>query len=591
MTLALYGKSRKRRGGLLLAALLAVIAATIGGLALVGTAFAHTPHLSGQATCQSDGKWSVTWTATNSETHNPVNLTVVSTTPNSGSATTPAFSPATLPGTLDGGALSSTATTPDISASATQITLKVHFDWQNDNGSDTDTTAKAYRPSGCSPDITKSKDGTGLSDDGSHLKWKFVIDMNNAPGPQTFVITDADTTVVLDSASNATCTTIGTASPWTCVVAAGQKATVKVSRPVGDLTADEQCKGKDFTNSATATRKYGNDDAVAISVDSSNTKITVGGNSENCLTIVKELTDSGYKITVTNNAAHSWDYKYVKVTDTFDDGGTGEAVTGVSTNQNLGSSCDSYAELHSGCAFLIAGAGATEVFTITVDLGTNRTCDLEQTTNTAELYAYTGSQGDSINLPAPTLVDSSTVNREYKAADCTGTLIVKKVVSGSGASNTDSFWGEVDKASDDSQVKTFTDLSANNPKTYNDLAYGTYYTQETNNNGYTLQGYTIGTYSDGQASCPSEARSTTATAGHVTIDAQNPVGVLCIYNQKDAQVFQGSCQEGGQFLTVEGATINGSSGYWFTDGTYGYILDDRRCSPPAATRSTTSGSR
>ena len=57
-----------------------------------------------------------------------------------------------------------------------------------------------------------------------------------------------------------------------------------------------------------------------------------------------------------------------------------------------------------------------------------------------------------------------------------------------------------------------------------------------------------------------------------TVNSDHAV-VLCIYNHKDAQVFQGSCQQGGQFLTVEGATINGSSGYWFTDGTYGYILD------------------
>src|SRR6185312_8043636 len=39
MTLALHGKSRKRQGGLLLAALLALIAATLGGLAL----FSSTP--------------------------------------------------------------------------------------------------------------------------------------------------------------------------------------------------------------------------------------------------------------------------------------------------------------------------------------------------------------------------------------------------------------------------------------------------------------------------------------------------------------------------------------------------------------------
>ena len=41
MTLALYGKSRKRQGSLMLAALLSILAATVAGVALVSTAFAH----------------------------------------------------------------------------------------------------------------------------------------------------------------------------------------------------------------------------------------------------------------------------------------------------------------------------------------------------------------------------------------------------------------------------------------------------------------------------------------------------------------------------------------------------------------------
>src|SRR6185437_5645041 len=76
MTLALYGKSRKRQGGLLLAALLAVIAATIGGLMLIGTAFAHDALVTGTTTCNADGTWSVTWKVANdyalvATVHNP----------------------------------------------------------------------------------------------------------------------------------------------------------------------------------------------------------------------------------------------------------------------------------------------------------------------------------------------------------------------------------------------------------------------------------------------------------------------------------------------------------------------------------------
>lgn len=60
MTLALYGKSRRRQGSLLLAAFLAIIAASVGGLALITSAFAH--HLENTIktpTCQ-DPSWEVT---------------------------------------------------------------------------------------------------------------------------------------------------------------------------------------------------------------------------------------------------------------------------------------------------------------------------------------------------------------------------------------------------------------------------------------------------------------------------------------------------------------------------------------------------
>ncbi|HXU24552.1 MAG TPA: hypothetical protein VN697_11030, partial [Tepidiformaceae bacterium] len=53
MTLALHGKSRKRQGGLLLAALLALIAATLGGLALFSSALAGTPNSGNKSNLQS----------------------------------------------------------------------------------------------------------------------------------------------------------------------------------------------------------------------------------------------------------------------------------------------------------------------------------------------------------------------------------------------------------------------------------------------------------------------------------------------------------------------------------------------------------
>lgn len=60
MTLALYGKSRKRQGSLLLAAFLAIIAASVGGLAIISSAFAHHLVLTTQLpTCQNNSAWNL----------------------------------------------------------------------------------------------------------------------------------------------------------------------------------------------------------------------------------------------------------------------------------------------------------------------------------------------------------------------------------------------------------------------------------------------------------------------------------------------------------------------------------------------------
>lgn len=55
MTLALYGKSRKRQGSLLLAALLSILAAAAGSLLFIGSAFAHHPQYDAQRYCT--GNW------------------------------------------------------------------------------------------------------------------------------------------------------------------------------------------------------------------------------------------------------------------------------------------------------------------------------------------------------------------------------------------------------------------------------------------------------------------------------------------------------------------------------------------------------
>ncbi|MGB4862136.1 MAG: hypothetical protein WBO97_06730, partial [Tepidiformaceae bacterium] len=60
MTLALYGKSRKRQGGLLFTAFMAIMVAAIAGVALIGTAFAHHLVISSKLpTCKNNSAWNL----------------------------------------------------------------------------------------------------------------------------------------------------------------------------------------------------------------------------------------------------------------------------------------------------------------------------------------------------------------------------------------------------------------------------------------------------------------------------------------------------------------------------------------------------
>ncbi len=61
MTLALYGKSKRRQGGLILVGLIALLVAMFAGVATYTDAFAHTATVKGKATCESDGTYSIAW--------------------------------------------------------------------------------------------------------------------------------------------------------------------------------------------------------------------------------------------------------------------------------------------------------------------------------------------------------------------------------------------------------------------------------------------------------------------------------------------------------------------------------------------------
>ncbi|MBK7329337.1 MAG: hypothetical protein IPI85_09715 [Dehalococcoidia bacterium] len=100
MTLALYGKSRKRQGGLIFSAFMAIMVAAIGGVAMIGTALAHHATITGTVTCQANGSYTVNWKVENSQSDK---VMWVATQTNPAVGATAAISPSPITKNTDGG--------------------------------------------------------------------------------------------------------------------------------------------------------------------------------------------------------------------------------------------------------------------------------------------------------------------------------------------------------------------------------------------------------------------------------------------------------------------------------------------------------
>ena len=116
----------------------------------------------------------------------------------------------------------------------------------------------------------------------------------------------------------------------------------------------------------------------------------------------------------------------------------------------------------------------------------------------------------------------------------TGTVIVRKIVTGDASNVADQFGGTVSGPTN----QTFSDLSATNDKVYDSQTAGDYTVAETNVNGYTLLGYSFGSGGDG-VFCPGEPTASTSGSEAQTLSAGGTV-VFCIHNRKDAQVITGA---------------------------------------------------
>ncbi len=121
MTLALYGKSRKRQGWLLFAAVLAVLAAMAASVAGINSAFAHTADVKGKATCESDGTYSIAWEI-KSDNNKYMFLDSVSTDTGTTALADFAPNPVNNKGKIKG-------PTTAVPGNATSVTLTAQVDW------------------------------------------------------------------------------------------------------------------------------------------------------------------------------------------------------------------------------------------------------------------------------------------------------------------------------------------------------------------------------------------------------------------------------------------------------------------------------
>ena len=145
----------------------------------------------------------------------------------------------------------------------------------------------------------------------------------------------------------------------------------------------------------------------------------------------------------------------------------------------------------------------------------------------------------------------------------TGTVIVKKVVSGNQASGTDPFTGDLKLGSSVATGGHITDLTGNTPHQFNNQALGSYSFDETNPGAYTRLGYSLGSLNQAGAPVCGGVTSTSPVTG--TLSANNTTVVLCVYNEKDASTFGGYC------AAPTGAGIT-ASGYQTDPNTYAYTM-------------------
>ena len=476
MTLALYGKTKRRQGGLLLAALMAILFATLGGVATLQSAFA--------------------------DAGNPTTLTAVADTTN-----------------------------------PLKITVSGNWSWTGCNGKFVGW-AVAWGETGYTSNPVSAAGPPALGP-------YYMGETGAWPATQgNHVFSPLDANPNAASPCPATGTVTGTWGPLTHTYAAAGRYNICVV--IYDIQKKNNKVGPDTVPA------IGSHSAVAGGADR-NTDNSVETNftgSGNCspTTIVVAAPPRTVRIgKLTTTATHPATTFIGTISPGAPDGTFSVALAAnapgpVYQSRSVSAAAQTVTETPVPANWALNG------YTVKTDPSGTATC--------ASTENYTGTTATVLANSSNYLV---CIKNTYTAPVTTGTVIVKKVVFGSGSSPSDQFGGSV--AGPDNYAFTVLDtpgtgLSAANVKVYRNSTTGSYTVNETDVNGYTRLGYSVGVNTGGVYTCPNAPVPSTGGSASQTLAASGTI-VFCIFNQKDAQVLDPSVSK-----TKNADGVTGGFAYW-----------------------------
>ncbi len=393
------------------------------------------------------------------------------------------------------------------------------------NGGSTFNTENCQQVVVDPPTVTKTVDGDGVHN--GRLHWAIEVDNSHTnPVTQTVVVTDSGATMdyvspVLSDALD--CGIWGDSDgTFNCTVPAGHDIVLHVSKPIPTMTATEQCTGKDFTNTASAT--FGPNNTVIV-VDNSNTTINIPGvETTNCLSFKKEngADNQHYKVTVHNIGPVA---NNVHVHDAFTQGATFQTISSVSPSTGCTIAGDS---LSFDCTVTVP---ATSDYVLTVNMtaySNTETCPDQTVSNKASVSYDTQGAISVIQGASDTATNVFHTTRN----DCdNGNIVVKKVVDPAGAAaDGTTFTGQIDGSTAWGPI-TFGGSSA----TFSVSNTSHSVTEDAPSNGWTTVGFAL---ANSDHVCSTNAADYTSNPASLSVNVTTgQTTYVCVMNTKPANGF------------------------------------------------------